>query len=166
MIERFSQNQFTTYHICKWDEYQSDSQNQVKTKSKPSHTRTRSKNKELRNIYIVETQSVYDLYIKKFHKNPNTYKLTDKRKQKIQARLKDAGIEMLIKAIVNTASSSFHTGDNDRGWHADLDFIVRSYEQVERLAGMDKQDITKLKPSEVEGDMDIVTGKQIGRAHV
>ena len=82
--------------------------------------------------------------------------MTDKRKQKIQARLKDAGIEMLIKAIVNTASSSFHTGDNDRGWHADLDFIVRSYEQVERLAGMDKQDITKLKPSEVEGDMEYV----------
>ena len=87
---------------------------------------------------LVKTQSVYDLFIKLFDKNPNTYKLTDKRKLKIKQRLKDAGYEMLTKAIKNTAESDFHRGDNTRGWKADLDFILRSYEQVERLSQIDE----------------------------
>lgn len=86
----------------------------------------------------VEIQSIYDHFIKKFNKNPNTYKLTDQRKRKIKARLKDAGSDMLTKAIDNTAVSEFHRGENDRGWCADLDFIIRSYEQVERLAAMNE----------------------------
>jgi hypothetical protein len=93
-------------------------------------------NKYIKSNDLIKTQSVYDFYIDKFKKNKNAYKLTDKRKQKIKARLNDAGLEMIKKAINNTVSSSFHLGDNDRGWQADLDFIVRSYEQVERLANM------------------------------
>ena len=46
----------------------------------------------------------------------------------------DSGVELLEQAISNTSRSPFHNGDNDRGWTADLDFIIRSYEQVERLA--------------------------------
>lgn len=160
MVTTTATNKYTTVYICNWNEYQGggnqSGNNKVTTKQQQSNTLIRIKNKDIRNIYIVETQSVYDLFIQKFHKNPNTYKLTDKRKQKIQARLKDAGLKMLTKAINNTANSNFHMGDNDRGWQADLDFIVRSYEQVERLANMDKQDISKLKPSEVEGDMEYV----------
>lgn len=82
---------------------------------------------------IVEMQSIYDHYIKTFNKNPNSYKLTDKRKLKIKLRLKDAGKDMLIRAINNVANSPFHMGDNDRGWTADLDYIIRSYEQVEKF---------------------------------
>ena len=55
-----------------------------------------------------------------------------------------AGKEMLIKAIKNTASSPFHIGENERGWKADLDFIIKSYEQVERLSNLD------VKPLKVE----------------
>uniref|UniRef100_A0A7C4U118 Uncharacterized protein n=1 Tax=Caldisericum exile TaxID=693075 RepID=A0A7C4U118_9BACT len=84
----------------------------------------------------VEIQRIYDFFISSFGKNPNQYKLTPYRKQKIKLRLKDAGEEMLKQAITNTANSPFHRGDNDRGWQADLDFIIRSYEQVERLANM------------------------------
>ena len=88
---------------------------------------------------LVKTQSVYDLFIKLFDKNPNTYKLTEKRKLKIKQRLKDAGQEMLTQAIENTSKSSFHTGDNDRGWKADLDYITRSYENVEKLSNLDTE---------------------------
>lgn len=159
MISYVGKNKYSVIYICNWSEYQCDGKNKVKTGEKQSKNRVRlNKKKEVRskNNSLVETQSVYDLFVQKFHKNPNTYKLTDKRKLKIRARLKDAGLEMLSKAITNTASSSFYTGDNDRGWHADLDFIIRSYEQVERLASMDKQDISNVKPSEVEGDMEYV----------
>ena len=88
------------------------------------------------NTNNVEIQSIYDFFISSFNKNPNQYKLTRSRKQKISARLKDAGADMLMKAIKNTAGSEFHNGDNDRGWVADLDFIIRSYEQVERLSNI------------------------------
>ena len=84
----------------------------------------------------VEIQRIYDFYILKFNKNPLQYKLTPNRKLKLKQRLKDAGVEMLKKAINNTSQSAFHRGDNDRGWQADLDFIIRNYEQVERLSSL------------------------------
>jgi len=84
----------------------------------------------------VEIQRIYDFFIYTFNKNTNQYKLTPLRRQKIKKRLEDAGEEMLKRAIANTAASPFHRGKNDRGWQADLDFIIRSYEQVEKLANM------------------------------
>lgn len=157
MISHVGKNKYSVISICNWSEYQCDGNNKVKTGEEQSKNRVRlNKKQEVRSkkYTLVETQSVYDLYVDKFHKNPNTYKLTDKRKAKIRSRLKDAGYDMLEKAIINTASSPFHTGDNDRGWSADLDFIVRSYEQVEKLASMGQQG-DKLKPSDL-GDMEYV----------
>lgn len=83
-----------------------------------------------------DIRHVYDHFLKEFGKSESMYKLTDARKAKINSRLKDAGIEMVKKAITNTSKSDFHMGYNDRGWKADLDFIVRSYEQVEKLSNM------------------------------
>ena len=94
-------------------------------------------NKEESDKVAVEVQRTYDLFIEKFDKNPNTFKLTPKRQKKIKARLKDCGETMLRKAIENTAKNEFYRGKNDRGWKADLDFIIRSYEQVERLANIE-----------------------------
>lgn len=143
MVTSVATTRYTTIRICNWHDYQgagnSIGNNKVTTKEQQSNTLIRIKNKDIRNNTLVETQSVYDLYIKSFNKNPNTYKLTPKRKIKLQARIKDAGKEMLEKAIINTSKSSFHRGDNDRGWQADLDFIIRSYEQVEKLASSNPQ---------------------------
>lgn len=82
------------------------------------------------------TRRVYDEFVKCFGKNPNQYRLSPARAAKLKVRLRDAGEDMLLTAIRNTAASDFHRGDNDRGWTADLDFIIRSYEQVEKLANM------------------------------
>ena len=87
----------------------------------------------------VEIQRIYDLYIEKYNRNPSHYKLTDRRRQKIRARLKDAGYEMLSKAIISAAADPFYSGGNDRGWKADLDYITRSYEVVERLSQLEEQ---------------------------
>lgn len=77
-------------------------------------------------------QLIYDCYIKGFDKNPTFYKLTPKRISKIKERLDDAGFEMLTNAINNIVLSEFYMGKNDRGWTADLDWITRSYENVEK----------------------------------
>lgn len=87
-----------------------------------------------------DVKEVFDFYIKSFGAENSHIKLSDARRQKLKVRLNDAGKEMLFKAITNTANSAFHRGDNDRGWKANLDFIIRSYEQVEKLAGMDQND--------------------------
>jgi len=89
-----------------------------------------------------EVRLAYDYYIECFGNNPNQYKLTPKRKTKIKSRLKDAGFEMLKRAIENTSQSDFHMGDNQRGWKADLDYIVQSYENVEKLAHMADKTVT------------------------
>lgn len=143
LVTQDSNNRYTRFSICKWSEYQGsvtqDSNNEVTTKYQPSNNQvTHYKNKEVRiknkEKNTVEIQSIYDFYIDTFNKNSNSYKLTDKRKKKIAQRLRDSGSELIRQAITNTSRSAFHNGDNDRGWSADLDFIIRSYEQVERLA--------------------------------
>lgn len=110
-------------------------------KMKPNNiTNNKTNNKEINkesDKVAVEVQRTYDLFIEKFDKNPNTFKLTPKRQKKIKARLKDCGETMLRQAIENTAKNEFYRGKNDRGWKADLDFIIRSYEQVERLANIE-----------------------------
>lgn len=146
MVTQSSNNKFTSFHICSWQKFQSSNDssddNEMTTRRQRDDTLQERRIKK-KNIYksndLVEIKKIYDLFIQAFEKNPNTYKLTDKRKTKIRQRLKDAGYEMLAKAIKNTAESEFHRGDNDRGWKADLDFITRSYEQVERLSQLDKE---------------------------
>lgn len=70
------------------------------------------------------------------------YKLTDKRKEKIIARIRDAGPQMIAKAIVNVSKSSWHMGDNPQGKkYIELaEFICRSYEQVENWANQEESD--------------------------
>jgi hypothetical protein len=99
-----------------------------------ANVNVKANNSDSINRIGVETRRVYDAFVTAFEKDPNTYQLTTKRKQKIKCRLDDAGVEMLLTAIEKTAADPFYRGDNDRGWVADLDFIIRSYEQVERLA--------------------------------
>jgi hypothetical protein len=139
MVTLSSNSRFTTIRICNWSDYQvvgnSSGNNKVTTKYQQSNTLTRIENKELRNNNIyVETQKVYDLFIEKFDRNPNLYKLTTARKAKIKTRLEDTGYDLIAQAITNISRQPFYLGDNDRGWKADLEFILRSYEQVERLA--------------------------------
>lgn len=152
MVNTKATNKKTEFKIVNWWKYQGkNSSGKHEGNTKYTQSKPLIKNKELRkkSIYnskpIVETQWVYDTFITKFNKNPNLYKLTDKRKKKINQRLKDAGKEMLEKAITNVAEDPFYNGDNDRGWSADLDFILRSYEQVERLSQLDQAQGIKLK---------------------
>lgn len=157
-------SKFTTIHITNWTKYQITERSMVKRRqpvvslvvssqqgenevsssaennsvvsssslNKKEETRTNN-NVEL----ATQIQTVYDLFCDSFNRNPNQYKLTSQRKIKIKARIKDAGIEMVTSAIRKTSKSSFHNGDNDRGWKADLDFILRNYEQVERLSQLE-----------------------------
>lgn len=83
-----------------------------------------------------EMERVYAHYLDRFGTTAGRYKLTDKRKAKLRSRLQDCGADMLCDAIDHARADYFYNGDNDRGWKADLDFIIRSYENVEKLANL------------------------------
>ena len=83
-----------------------------------------------------EMERIYNHYLDQFGTTAGRYKLTDKRKAKLKSRLQDCGADMLIDAIDHARADYFYNGDNDRGWKADLDFIIRSYENTERLANL------------------------------
>ena len=59
---------------------------------------------------------------------------------------------MIIDAIDHARADYFYNGDNDRGWKADLDFILRSYENVEKLANLSprKRKLTWQEKKEAE----------------
>lgn len=92
-----------------------------------------NRDKQLKN----DVQEVFDFYVKSFGAENSHIRLSDLRKSKIKARLEDAGKDMLFKAITQVANDPFYRGDNDRGWKANIDFIIRNYEQVEKFATAD-----------------------------
>lgn len=83
-----------------------------------------------------EMEHVYQHYLDQFGTTAGRYKLTDKRKAKLKSRLQDCGADMICDAIDHARADYFYNGDNDRGWKADLDFIIRSYENTEKLANL------------------------------
>lgn len=62
-------------------------------------------------------------------------KLTEKRKTAINKLLKEIDIEQFRDICIIANQSDFLTGDNDRNWKADFDFIIRPDKAVSILEG-------------------------------
>lgn len=137
----------TTYYICNWDNYQQEgsysSTRSVATEYPLGSALNKNKIKNKENISRVSDETatrineLYELYLTEFETTAERFKFTPARKVKLRARVKDAGFDLVAQAIRNTAASAFHRGENERGWRANLDFIIRSYEQIEKLAALD-----------------------------
>ena len=93
-------------------------QNQNKGKKRKGKENKGNKNKEKRNV-------IMEIYNSTCTNLPQIKKLTDTRNKAIDEFLKDFTEEQ-FKQICNIANNtSFLTGDNERGWKADFDFIMR-----------------------------------------
>lgn len=70
---------------------------------------------------------------------PRCLGLTEKRRRQITTRLRERPLEQWEQIFTLTAASSFHTGTNDRGWRADLEWLTKNSENalkiLERGAG-------------------------------
>ena len=74
---------------------------------------------------IGRAYSLYNLTAEKC-KIPKAQRLTQTRKSKIKARLKDCGgLEGWKSALEKVEASKFCQGKNDHGWKADLDFLLQ-----------------------------------------
>lgn len=56
---------------------------------------------------------------------PQAVRLTKDRQRKLTARLKEHGLDGWSKALVNLEASKFLRGENNRGWRANLDFLLQ-----------------------------------------
>jgi hypothetical protein len=61
-----------------------------------------------------------------------SYRPTKQRGEKLRARLKTYTFEEIKKAMENMSRSPWHQGENERGWKADPDFLLRSDEQIDK----------------------------------
>lgn len=57
---------------------------------------------------------------------PQAAKLTPDRQRRIRARLKEYGLDGWDRALANIEKSAFLTGKNDKGFRADLDFLLQA----------------------------------------
>lgn len=58
--------------------------------------------------------------------------LSEQRKKKVSARLRSFTVEQVSTALINFAGSAWHRGENDRGWRADFDWIMKNDETIEK----------------------------------
>ena len=61
------------------------------------------------------------------------YRVTPDRSKKIRLRLKTYTLEEIKTAINKCKASKFHRGENDTGWKAGIDFIVRNDEIIDQF---------------------------------
>lgn len=95
---------------------------------------------------VVDYQAIVDDYNRTCTKLPACKKLSETRKRAIKARLNTYSAEELHKVFVAAQNSSWHTGENDRNWRADFDWLMtdrnaaKMLERYERDGGGTKLD--------------------------
>jgi hypothetical protein len=68
------------------------------------------------------------------------YRATPDRSKKIKLRLKTYTLDEIKTSIKNMKASKFHNGDNDRGWKATIDFIIRNDEKIDEFLNSEIKD--------------------------
>lgn len=63
-------------------------------------------------------------------------RMTDKKYRYVLDRLRVFSPDDLFGAIKKASRSPFHRGENDRGWVADFEYIMRSDENVDKLINL------------------------------
>ena len=77
----------------------------------------------------VSSKNDYDLFVNTYNTQcfnlSSVLKVTDKRKKAIASFLKQLTFEDFESACIKANNNPFLTGQNDRGWKADFDFIIK-----------------------------------------
>ena len=84
-----------------------------------------------------EVNSIIEEFNKTFSRS---YRVTPDRSKKIKLRLKTYTLDEIKTSIKNMKASKFHNGDNDRGWKATIDFIIRNDEKIDEFLNSEIKD--------------------------
>lgn len=66
---------------------------------------------------------------------PQIQKLSDKRKEHARARIKEHGIDAMLRAVESIPQSAFLLGSNDRKWVIDFDTVLQSSTCLKLIEG-------------------------------
>lgn len=80
-------------------------------------------------------RAIVDAYTEHCKKLPKIAKITEARKKAIRAALRQYSLDELIKVFQTAGKSDFLTGQNDRGWRADFDWLMKPGNTVKVLEG-------------------------------
>ena len=116
------------------------------------------KNKEINNIYLVQNEAenaaendpnlmedcvvVYNSVCKSL---PRVSKISDSRKRKIAARLKEFSPEEIRTAFEKAEASDFMTGRSGK-WRCDFDWIMHSEDRIQRILEGKYDNVKKMDP--------------------
>lgn len=78
---------------------------------------------------------IVELYRRNCTRLPKLRAMSDKRKVAVEKIYKQYGIDIMQEVFRIANDSAFLTGDNDRGWKADFDFIMREDKFIAILEG-------------------------------
>ncbi|MFH1236241.1 MAG: hypothetical protein V1685_04885 [Parcubacteria group bacterium] len=83
---------------------------------------------------VIVSSLLFDIYQSENKNLPTCLKLTDDRREKCLARLKDNGFaEDFRKAVIKAQGCGFLTGSNDRGWRASFDWLIANGKNVYKV---------------------------------
>lgn len=84
----------------------------------------------------VPYQQIIDAYNQNCSKLPKATKLTDKRKRAIRTCMAQGfTVDEICEAFLKAASTPFLTGENDRFWRANFDFVIKPDNMQKILEG-------------------------------
>lgn len=82
-----------------------------------------------------DPQKIVDIFNSLNHNLPKVQKLTKQRKAAINSRIKEYGLKEIGDVFNSVVESRFLNGENDRGWTADFDWIMKPTNFIKILEG-------------------------------
>lgn len=141
VISMQSNSKMTSIHICNWVKYQTDDERKINDRQTNNVTIQEVRRISKNNIYVeldkekAKTSKLESKLSEKslssseelnhahlwicslFNKNSKRFKLSKARRQKLKTRLSEFSKEDFKRVFENISKSSFHRGDNARGWN-------------------------------------------------
>ena len=112
--------------------------------------------KSAQNPAIIDFEKFVDFFNQEIDENksviPHIKAITEKRKKMIQARIREHGKNSLAEVVRLLVSSDYLNGKNDRGWVADIDWMLKPNNYIKIIEGnyQDKSnDTDKRRTTEV-----------------
>jgi len=97
-------------------------------------------------IYKFPYQGIVNFFNENCPSLPKATKITDKRRKAIHSVVNEFGEDGVKSALERVEKSSFLTGDNNRGWKADFDWLMKKDNLLKVIEGRYSQEV-KRKPS-------------------
>lgn len=169
MIERKTTNQTTIITICSYDSYQGDqpTDNQQITIEQPTDNqqittnKNDKKNKNVKNVKNKEQEEPEEPKNFDFKKietafatlcpvMPQIKRMHENRKKALRQLLKTEGEQKILEVFRLAGQSGFLTGNNDRSWTADFDWIIKPQNFYKILEGKynNPKNHEKFKPND------------------